>query len=551
MNFRWIQILSAWFAITAGTLCWAAEEQKAPEAKTPSPEVTKSDAKKPLDGENQPQSKPEKESAADKDQQKQPAASITHHTVTIADQEIAYTATADQLSIKTDQGEEKARIFFIAYRRESQEPSVQRPITFCFNGGPGSSSVWLHLGMLGPQRVQLRDDAQPQPPPFQLVPNHYSLLDITDLVFIDPVSTGYSRPAKDEDKNQFNGYQEDLNSVGQFIHDYITQNGRWQSPKFLVGESYGGLRAAGLAGLLQNRYGMYLNGLVLVSAVLDFQTLAFSETNDLPFIVFLPSYTATAWYHGKLDHDLQQLPLKKVVRKAESFAAGPYARALLQGDSLSSQKHDEIARQLATLTGLSPEYVLRANLRISMRRFAKELLRDRQETVGRFDSRYVGSDRDSVGEAYSYDPSAAVFMGPFTAAMNDYLYRTLDYKDERVYEILTGNVYPWNYNQFKNRYVNATETLRRAMTTNPFLKVFAACGYYDLATPQFAMTYTQDHLALAPKLASNFQMGFYQGGHMMYVYTPALKKLRKNLLGFYQEATYTSNQAEATPTEKN
>ena len=550
MNFRWIRVSSAWLAITVGTVCWAADEHKAGEADAASPAATTSDTKKPLDGENQPQSKSEKESHADQDEDKQPSPSITQHTVTIAGQEISYTATADQLSIKTDEGEEKARIFFIAYQRDHQEEPVQRPITFCFNGGPGSSSVWLHLGMLGPQRVQFRDDAQPQPPPFELIPNHYSLLDITDLVFIDPVSTGYSRPAQGEDKKQFHGYQEDLNSVGQFIHDYVTQNGRWQSPKFLIGESYGGLRASGLAGLLQNRYGMYLNGLILVSAVLDFQTLAFSETNDLPFIVFLPSYTATAWYHGKLNHDLQQLPLRKVVRKAESFAAGPYARALLRGNSLASQKQNEIARRLATLTGLSPEYVLRANLRINMRRFAKELLRNRQEIVGRFDSRYVGSDRDSAGETYSYDPSAAVFMGPFTAAMNDYLYHTLDYKDERVYEILTGTVHPWNYSQFKNRYVNATETLRQAMTTNPFLKVFAACGYYDLATPQFAMTYTRDHLALAPTLASNFQMGFYRGGHMMYVYTPALKKLRTNLLGFYQEAVDTSDPIEAKPAEK-
>ncbi|WP_236621499.1 S10 family peptidase [Rhodopirellula sallentina] len=459
--------------------------------------------------------------------------SITHGVVEIESQEFAYTATAGKMVIKDDGGKEKANVFYVAYTLDDAEAS-ERPVTFCFNGGPGSSSVWLHLGMLGPKRVKLNDDAKPIRPPHELIANPYSLLDQTDLVFIDPVSTGFSRPAEGEKKDQFHGYSEDLRSVGHFIHDYTTQYQRWGSPKFLLGESYGGLRAAGLSGELQNRYHMYLNGIVLVSAVVDFQTLRAAGNNDIAYALFLPSFAATAWYHNALPEHLQSQTVEKVVAEAEAFAREPYLQALLAGDSIDNEQRKMVISRMAELTGLSADYVDRANLRVSMGRFGKELLRTRRQVIGRFDSRYTGIDSDHVGESTGHDPSASALFGPFTSAMNQYLRGELAVEEDRVYEVLTSKVHPWNYSQFANRFVDASSTLRKAMTDNPYLRVFAACGYYDLATPSFAMEYTRDHLGLPEHLRGNFQMGFYHAGHMMYVHEPSLGKLRKDLVEFYQ-----------------
>jgi carboxypeptidase C (cathepsin A) len=490
-----------------------------------------------------------KESKEESDQPKspkpaKPELSVTQHSATIGGQEIAFTATAGKLLMKNDAGDAKANVFFVAYTKNNAESS-KRPVTFCFNGGPGSCSVWLHLGMLGPQRVKMSDDAKPLRPPHELIDNPYSMLDQTDLVFIDPVSTGFSRPAKGEKKQQFHGYDEDVRSVGQFIHDYTTQYGRWGSPKFLLGESYGGLRAAGLSGELQNRYKMYLNGIVLVSAVVDFQTLHAGDGNDLAYALFVPSYAATAWYHKALPADMQKLDVAEVVAQAEAFATGPYVHALLAGDSLPQDQRMKTINRMAELTGLSVEYLDQANLRVSMRRFGKELLRSKKLVVGRFDSRYSGVDSDHVDGSVGHDPSASVFFGPFTSAMNQYLRDVLEVKEDRVYEILTSKVHPWDYSEFTNRYVNASKTLRKSMRDNPFLKVFAACGYYDLATPAFAMQYTRDHLNLPTNVRDNFTMEFYEGGHMMYVHEPSLKKLRTDLIRFYQSAL----QAEAKASE--
>ncbi|WP_146587805.1 S10 family peptidase [Posidoniimonas polymericola] len=465
--------------------------------------------------------------------------SITYGSATIGDRAIEYTATAGKMEMKTDAGKSKAQMFYVAYTLggEGAEIDASRPVTFCFNGGPGSSSVWLHMGMLGPMRVRMPDDASQPRPPFGIEPNPHSLLDVTDLVFIDPVSTGYSRPAEGEDKKQFHGYQEDLRSVGQFIHDYTSQHQRWRSPKFVLGESYGGLRAAGLSGMLQDRYNLYLNGVVLVSAVVDFSTLAFAPNNDLPYVLFLPGYTATAHYHKALSEELLKRPVADVVAEAEEFAYGPYADALLQATSMPEEQRRRICRQMARLTGLSEEYLWDANLRVSMSRFGKELLRERGQIVGRFDGRYTGEDSEDIGEHTGFDPSGAAAFGIFTSGMNTYLRGTLKYEDDRVYEILTSDVRPWNYDPFENRYVEAATALREAMSVNPYLKVFAACGYYDLATPQFAMQHSRDHLLLDESLQKNFTTKFYEGGHMMYIYDPALKQLREDLLQFYQDAT--------------
>ena len=478
----------------------------------------------------------DKEKDEDKDKDSSPPPlSVTQHRATIDGNTIAYTATAGKLLMKNDAGEDKAHMFFVAYTKDSSDLS-QRPVTFCFNGGPGSSSVWLHLGMLGPQRVKMSNDPKPLRPPHQLIENPYSLLDTTDLVFIDPISTGFSRPAKGEKKQQFHGYDEDLRSVGQFIHDYTTKYGRWGSPKFLLGESYGGLRAAGLSGELQKRYRMYLNGIVLVSAVVDFQTLHTGQLNDLAYSLFLPSYAATAWYHKALPDPLQELTVGEVFAMTQAFARGPYTQALQLGDALPEEQRSEVVAEMSKLTGLSEEYLDLANLRVSMGQFGKELLRYRKHVIGRFDSRYSGIDFDHVGSSVEHDPSGAVVFGPFTSAMNQYLHDVLEVKEERVYQILTRKVRPWDYSGFTNRYVSALSTLRTSMRDNPYLKVFAACGYYDLATPGFALEHTRDHLNLPPELRKNFTTEYYEGGHMMYVHEPSLKKLRADLVKFYQAA---------------
>ena len=490
------------------------------------------ESKKPLEKSDSK----EKKAEADKDAPKKETIVTTQHSIEIAGKTVSYEAMAGKLSIKDDALKTKAEMFFIAYTRTGITEVGKRPVTFCFNGGPGSSSVWLHLGMLGPKRIRFPDNATPLRAPYALEENSLSLLDMTDLVFIDPVSTGYSRPADGEEKGQFHGYEEDLKSVGQFIHDWTTRYKRWLSPKFVLGESYGGVRAAGLAGFLQDRYYMELNGAVIVSGVINFQTLRFGGSNDLPYITFLPTYTATAWYHKALPADLQSQPLESVVKQAEDFANGRYAAGLLKGTSLPPDEFRAVAELLARYTGLSNSFVTRAKLRIDQDRFSKELLRSRGRTVGRFDSRYVGIDRDDAGSGYEYDASGAAIFGPFTATFNDYVRRDLGFEEDRVYEILTGNVQPWSYKRFEGRYVDATETLRRAMTANPYLKVFLACGYFDLATPHFAMMNTTDHLLLEPALKNNLEYHFYEGGHMMYIYQPSMIKLREDLMKFYENA---------------
>lgn len=460
---------------------------------------------------------------------------VTEGSLEIDGKAVSYKATTGKLSLKEDGKKTKADMFFIAYTRSDVQKKDTRPVTFCFNGGPGSSSVWLHMGMLGPKRIAFPSDASPLKPPYRLESNGYSLLDVTDLVFIDPVSTGYSRPADGESKEQFHGYEEDLRSVGQFIHDWTTKYERWLSPKYLLGESYGGIRAAGLAGHLQDRYYLELNGIVIVSGVVNFQTLRFGGSNDLPYVVFLPTYAATAWYHKMLAPELLSLPVSEVVAQAEKFASGPYATALLRGASLADEENAGIAAQMARLTGLSAKFIERTKLRVDMDRFAKELLREKSRTVGRFDSRYLGIDRDNAGSGYEYDASGAAIFGPFTATFNDYVRSELKYTEDRVYEILTGSVQPWSYRRFEGRYVDATDTLRRAMTANPYLRLFLACGYNDLATPHYAMMNTVDHLMLDESLKPNIVPKFYEGGHMMYIYEPSLKKLRADLLEFYQK----------------
>jgi len=469
---------------------------------------------------------------------------VTQHSVTIGGQEIKYTVTAGTLVLKEEtegkgekagvsEGEKpKASVFFIAYTRDEVADAAKRPLTFSFNGGPGSSSVWLHMGVLGPRRVNMGDVGNLLPPPYSLTDNEFSLLDVTDLVFIDPVSTGYSRPVAGEKAKEFHGFKKDIQSVGDFIRLYITRYQRWLSPKFLIGESYGTTRAGGLSGYLQERHGLYLNGLMLVSVVLNFQTLNFAPGNDLPYILFLPTYTATAWYHRRLAPELQQ-DLRATLNEVETFALNEYALALMKGDALTIEERGNIVSKLARYTGLAPEYIERTDLRINIFRFVKELLRSQARTVGRLDSRFTGIDRDSAGENFEEDPSYSAILGPYTAAFNAYVRGELKFETDLPYEILNPTIWQnWSYAQHENQYVNVADTLRRALTSNPALRVFCANGYYDLATPHFATEYTFNHLGLDTSLRSNISMAYYEAGHMMYVHLPSLAQLKQDLAGF-------------------
>jgi carboxypeptidase C (cathepsin A) len=471
----------------------------------------------------------------------------THHSVSINGQTIPYTVTCGTIILKEEiekdgeaKGEsegEKARasIFFIAYTRSDVEDPASRPLTFSFNGGPGSSSVWLHMGVLGPQRVLMDEKGSSLPPPYRLVENEFTLLDETDLVFIDPVSTGFSRVLVGEQAKAFHGFKKDIESVGDFIRLYTTRYRRWASPKFLIGESYGTTRAAGLSGYLQDRHGLFLNGIMLISSVLSFQTLEFEIGNDLPYILFLPTYAATAWYHNKLEPGLQA-DLHQTLADVEDFALGEYSQALMKGSALPEAEREAAAQKLSRYTGLSLDYIERTGLRINIFRFVKELLRREHRTVGRLDSRFTGIDRDSAGESFEYDPSYTNILGPYTAMFNHYVRSILNFESDLPYEILNPRVWPWSYAEHENRFVEVAETLRKAATINPFMRIFVANGFFDLATPYFATRYTFNHLSLDPALQGSISMADYEAGHMMYIHLPSLEKLKADLANFIQSS---------------
>ncbi|MCS6969304.1 MAG: peptidase S10 [Cytophagales bacterium] len=456
----------------------------------------------------------------------------TQHQVTLASgQLLRYRATTGYLLLREEDGKPRANIFFIAYTKEGVADMRARPVTFTFNGGPGSSSVWLHLGTAGPKRVLMNEKGEPPMPPYQLVDNPYTWLDDTDLVFIDPVMTGYSRPAEGVDKKEFLGYTEDITTVGDFIRLWTTRFQRWQSPKYLAGESYGTTRAAGLSGYLQDRHGLYLNGIILISAIMNFQTARFEKGNDLPYILFLPTYAAIAWYHKQLGDRFADL--KTLLSQVEHFALNEYTLALMKGDRLTASEEKLMAEKLSQFTGLSIEYLLRTHLRINIQRFCKELLRHERKTVGRLDGRFTGFDYDYVGETYEFDPSYnATIYGPYTMAINYYLRSQLKYENDLPYEILTNRVQPWNYSNVQNQYLNVAETLRQAMSKNPHLRVLIASGYYDLATPYFATDYTINHMFLDPSLRKNIRTTYYEAGHMMYIHLPSLIQLDKEISAF-------------------
>jgi carboxypeptidase C (cathepsin A) len=460
----------------------------------------------------------------------------TSHSMKLGAQTISYKAHTGTLVLRNDEGKARASFFVVAYVRDGADPAT-RPVTFTFNGGPGSSSVWLHMGAFGPKRVVYADDmGNATRPPYRLTDNEATILDVSDLVFIDPVTTGFSRAIPLDDAKKFHGVDADVESVGELIRLWTTRYGRWSSPKFLAGESYGTTRAAGLAGWLQAQ-GYYLNGVMLISSVLNFGTVRFDSGNDLPYILFLPTYTATSWYHKRLPAELQQLPLESVVAQAEEFALGDYASALIRGDRLPEAVRQSVTQRLARFTGLTPEYIERSNLRIDIHRFDKELLRDQRRTVGRLDSRFTGIDLDAAGETPEFDPSYASIYGEYTGTFNDWVRRGLRFETDMPYEILTGKVRPWNYEQSQNRYLDVAETLRAAMSRNPHLRVLVANGYYDLATPFAATHFTFSRMQLDPSLRDNVTMTCYPSGHMMYVEKSSRLQLRDDVLAFIRAST--------------
>ncbi|MGD9627827.1 MAG: S10 family peptidase [Pyrinomonadaceae bacterium] len=468
-------------------------------------------------------------------EQKEEPPVVTKHSIRINGRQLNYTATTGFMPIKNAvSGDIEARIFFMAYTLD--DPPAERPLMFSFNGGPGSASVWLHMGALGPKRVMMLDDGLMPPPPYRSVPNESSWLDQTDLVFIDPVGTGYSRAAKPELASKFFGVNGDIESIGEFIRLYLGRFQRWHSPLYLVGESYGTTRAAGLSNHLFER-GIGLNGIVLVSTVMNFQSIRFADTNDLPLILIYPSYTATAWYHKRLPADLQARPLRDVLRESENFATNEFAPAMLRIDRLSDAERTALLDKFSRYSGLSREFVDQNNFRVDLGEFNKELLRTQRRTTGRLDSRFLGFDKDSAGDGPDFDPSMTAIRTPYTAVFNDYVRRELEFKSDIEYYILGGGITsPWNWN-VNNAYADTSQALSAAMRKNPYMKVFIASGYYDMATPYFAAEYTVSAMNLDPQLRRNFSFAYYEAGHMMYIEKNSLRKLKEDVAGFIQASS--------------
>ncbi len=447
---------------------------------------------------------------------------------------LKYTTVVGRMPLKNDAEEIEAQIFFTAYTLGHGDADRKRPLTLVFNGGPGSASVWLHLGALGPKRVKMHDEGWMPAPPYQLVDNEQTWLEQTDLVFIDPVGTGYSRAAKPDLNKKYWNIKGDLESVGEFIRIYLTRYNRWTSPLFLCGESYGTTRAAGLAGHLIDK-GIAFNGIILISTILNFQTADFDRGNDLPYALFLPTYAATAWYHKMLPAALQRRPLREVLGEVELWAENEYTSALMRGDRISNEEKQAVINRLSHLTGLTPTFVDQSNLRIHIMRFCKELLRDQRRTVGRLDSRFTGLDALAVTEMPDFDPSLSAITPPYTAMMTDYARNELGYETDLAYETLSFAVNEgWEWD--RGKYADTSEALRSALAKNPFLKVFVAMGYYDLATPHFAAQYTLAHMDIDPSLRGNIHTADYEAGHMLYLDIKSLAKLKLDVHAFIKTA---------------
>ncbi|USQ78785.1 S10 family peptidase [Ornithinimicrobium faecis] len=468
----------------------------------------------------------------------------TRHSLTIGRETLSYTATTGRIVLREEVYEDdvftgtkpKAEVFVTSYVADRDTDAPERPVTFAFNGGPGSSSVWLHIGLLGPRRVQMGDVGELLPPPYGLIDNPESLLSVSDLVFIDPVSTGFSRAAEGEKPKGYHGFSGDIESVGEVIRLWTSRNERWLSPKFLAGESYGTLRAAALADHLQSRYGLTLNGLMLISSVLDFGSIGLHDPDARAFAGFLPTYAAVAHYHGK--HGRKSL--STVVRAAEEYAAKEYPYALSRGMRLVGAERDQHVTRVAELTGLSPDWVDRADLRIEHIRFFTELLRSERKVVGRLDSRFTGPSAAGNAEMMDADPSHDAISGPYSAAWNQHVRADLGYHSDLHYEQISSRVHPWSYADFEGRSVDVTPLLARAMRANPHLQVHVAYGWFDGATPFFAAREVLTQLDIPAALHDNIEHRYYEAGHMMYVHEPSRVQQSQDLADFVTRSMGTS-----------
>ena len=451
--------------------------------------------------------------------------SVTEHTITIGGTPLKYKATAGTLLVRNDNDEPIAAMEYVAYTKDGVE-SAQRPLTFAYNGGPGSSSLWLHMGALGPRRIVTTDAGPTPPPPYQVVDNQESVLDVTDLVMIDPVGTGLSRAVDKAKDKDFWGVDQDIDSIARFVVQYVNDNGRWNSPKYLLGESYGTMRSAGLVEALQSRWNMAFNGVVLVSVFVNAMTDITTPGNDLGFEMFVPSYAAIAWYHHLVK---DAPPLDAFLAQAREFAAGPYAAALAKGDTLPGDERNAVIATMSRLTGLSPAYLDKANLRVSEGEFTAELLREHSEIVGRLDARFTGVALDRLAEESREDPQATAISGAFTAAFLDYLHRDLKFGEGKTYKVEADLWREWDWKHKPPGAMfafpgapNLGVDLAHAIATNPALRVLVLNGYYDLATPFFGTEYTMDHLGLEKKLRANIELKYFDAGHMMYLHPPSL-----------------------------
>lgn len=440
---------------------------------------------------------------------------------------LEYTVETGRLPLKNAEGEIDALVFYHYYKVEG-EKGENRPLIFSFNGGPGSPSLWLHLGALGPMRAQMQPDGGMPAPPYHLVENPSTWLKHADIVFIDPVGTGYSRGKDEETSKKFWSVKGDIEGCGEFIRLFLTRKSRWTSPLYLAGESYGTTRASGLSGYLVER-GITFNGLILVSSIMNFQTARFTKGNDLPYMVYLPTYAAIAHYHGKASGDLQSN-----IAEAREFALGEYWSALAQGSNLPDKTRQKVKKKLSKLTGLSETYIDACDLRPHIWKFCKELCRDEHRTVGRLDGRFKGIDdtTENVNEGPEYDPSMALLMGPYVSMYNHYCRDVLGYETDLEYHVFKGITKPWDWGSGGDGHPDTSDALRRAMVRNPYMKIFVASGYYDLATPFFATEYTVSHLGLDPSLADNIEIHEYEAGHMMYINEPSLEDLASAVAKF-------------------
>ena len=462
---------------------------------------------------------------------------VTHHQITVNGRILKYMATAGRLPIKRDDGKIEAEMFFVAYTLDGQD-SARRPLTFAFNGGPGSASIWLHMGALGPRRVVLKPDGFMPPAPYSLEDNSYTLLDTSDVVLVDAIGTGFSRAADAELSKKYWGVKGDIDSFSEFIRLYITRYERWNSPLFLFGESYGTTRAAGVAGNLAGQ-GISFNGITLLSMALTFQTLVDNRSNDEPYILLIPTFTATAGFHKKLPADLLADP-DKARQEAARWAVTDYAQALAKGDSLSAEERQKTIDQMSRYTGLSKDVIDLANLRIDVAKFTHYLLLDQKLRVGRLDGRFTGPDPDGELDTPFYDPTEASILPPFTSVYNHYVRAELGYKTDVPYQTLIRDPQfeeKWEWGQGINGFPDTATALRQAIVKNSYLKILVMEGFYDLATPYFAADYTVDHLNLGAAYQKNISKATYQAGHMVYLPTDELKKMKGDEAQFINRST--------------